>query len=296
MQRISVVITCYSEGILLYNAVNSLHHQSTQNYEIILVNDASPHEKTNEVCHQISQQNKAITYIRNTQNLGLSGARNRGIRQASGQIIVPLDADDVLPFHSLELINKTFEEKPDIDFAFGDYIINYNNYKTIKITDCSQLADTEGKLSPHLLANKWLLLGTSPFKKELWERLNGYDPGFSYSCQDVDFWQRALLMEAKGYYIPDIIYQWNRNNGGMNSNPLREKVFMSVFLKNIDFTLHYKKDYKEPLKMAMKLKDINAIQHWVRHHVKRKNYRLLVVIIWLMPVKWIAYISKWIYS
>ncbi len=55
MDTISVVITCYQEGNLLRRAFASLGDQSDKDFDIVIVNDASPDETTNAVCHELGK-------------------------------------------------------------------------------------------------------------------------------------------------------------------------------------------------------------------------------------------------
>ena len=55
MSNISVIITCYREGNLIFDAVNSILAQTLLPLEILLVNDASSDRRTIEVCQELEQ-------------------------------------------------------------------------------------------------------------------------------------------------------------------------------------------------------------------------------------------------
>ena len=67
MTSISAIITCYKEGKLIYDAVDSLMKQSDKNFEIIIVNDCSEDEVTNTTCKDLSENNlmKVIWNVKN---------------------------------------------------------------------------------------------------------------------------------------------------------------------------------------------------------------------------------------
>ncbi|MDR3715055.1 MAG: glycosyltransferase [Puia sp.] len=95
---VSVIIPCYNQGHYLPEAVESLIAQTHLNMEIIVVDDGST-DTTPLVCRQykesIRQEGRRFDYIR-VERVGLSAARNIGVRCSRGEYIAFLDADDWL--------------------------------------------------------------------------------------------------------------------------------------------------------------------------------------------------------
>lgn len=230
--KISVIVTCFKEGEQLATAVSSLHRQTFKDYELLIVNDHSTDPATNEVCDRLEQS--GIKIIRRTVNGGLSAARNTGIAAAKHEIIVPLDADDILPVDALQIIHNAFSVH-ECDFISGNYLASG------QLVDTSILCSEAGQLNPGLLARNWILLGTSPFKKQLWNDINGYDehPLITNSVQDIDFFMNAILAEKTGVHIPAVIYQWNDTPGSMNKH-ISAECFCHLNIKNIRFLEKYK--------------------------------------------------------
>jgi hypothetical protein len=147
---------------------------------------------------------------------------------------VLLDGDDVLPVDSIERVRDAFAAHSDADFCFGDYIQCNTATGEKIVVDCSVLADPGGRLLPDHLAAQWRLLGTSPCRRSLWRKIKGYRASFSFDCQDVDFWMRAVAAGGRGFYIKGPIYQWNRSPQGMNAAVLASRQW-EVFLANSKF-------------------------------------------------------------
>jgi glycosyltransferase involved in cell wall biosynthesis len=99
MSKVSVIMPCYNQGQYIDEAVDSVLTQTYQNYEIIIVNDGSTDEFTNE---KLKNYNKPKTQVIHTANQGLSAARNNGIHASNGEFILPLDADDKIANTYLE--------------------------------------------------------------------------------------------------------------------------------------------------------------------------------------------------
>ncbi|MBS1552699.1 MAG: glycosyltransferase family 2 protein [Bacteroidetes bacterium] len=90
--QVSVIITCHNYARYLSRAIRSAVNQTIdkKDYEIIVVNDGS----TDETARVMSSFSGFIKQINLKENLGLSVARNEGIKKAIGRYVINLDADD----------------------------------------------------------------------------------------------------------------------------------------------------------------------------------------------------------
>lgn len=93
MCNISIVITVYNVAQYLERCLNSVLAQTYQNFEIILVNDAST-DGSATICKRFSSKNSRIRYFELQHNMGVSYARNFGLKQACGQYVGFVDGDD----------------------------------------------------------------------------------------------------------------------------------------------------------------------------------------------------------
>lgn len=99
---VSIIIPCYNGAKFVGNAIKSGLNQIRNliDIEILVVNDGST-DKSAEVVQKLAKDYKEITLI-NQHNQGSSAARNTGIRNASGDYILFLDADDFISPNCLE--------------------------------------------------------------------------------------------------------------------------------------------------------------------------------------------------
>ncbi len=230
---ISVVVTCYKEGEQLRRAYASLEAQTDQDFEVIIVNDASPDAVTNQICCEIESKQRAKVVWRK-KNGGPAVAKNHGVAAMTGDICVPLDGDDLLPPNSIASIRRGFNQFPHAGFVFGDYIYREVAANTETSVDCSVLCNHDHLLDPTRLAEKWILLGTSPCWKAVWESVGGHSKLFSYDVHDMDFFMRLLTQGIKGFYVGDTIYIWNRSVNGINSSVTATSMFQ-LRLANLEF-------------------------------------------------------------
>jgi len=92
---ISVIVPVYNVEIYIRQCVDSILKQTFQDFEIILVNDATP-DKSFELCKKFYGGNKKVRFFNHEKNLGLGEARNTGMRHARGKYICFVDSDDTI--------------------------------------------------------------------------------------------------------------------------------------------------------------------------------------------------------
>lgn len=105
MKKVSVIVPIYNVEPYIEKCVRSIISQSYQNLEIILVDDGSK-DNSSVICKSLSENDKRVLIIHQG-NMGLSGARNTGIKAASGEYCMFVDGDDWL---DLDCIEKTVKE------------------------------------------------------------------------------------------------------------------------------------------------------------------------------------------
>jgi glycosyltransferase involved in cell wall biosynthesis len=294
---ISVVITCYGEGLLIYEAVKSILIQSQPPLEIILVNDASPSEETNRVCHDLGQ-NPMIRLIQRSQNGGPSAARNDGFQAAQGEILVLLDADDLLPENALANIQKAFAQSPSLGFVYGNYLRENTTgqCEIIKPGDISLKKMLSSK--PFRVSSQWTLIGTTPLKRSLWQAVGGYNTEFEVQdLHDVEFWIRVISSGCDYQYIPDCIYHW-RKYLGRNSRKVTPEAWYKVAKKHLLNYTNVGLDYRayELLLLGSKW---CGYSHEVKQYSKKLidftlkgNFKISIFIILLIPAWLLQLLAK----
>ena len=106
----SIIIPVYNKEAYLIKTINSVLNQTFENFEIILINDGST-DNSRIICEKFVLDDKRIKLV-NTENLGVSSARNTGIRIAQFQLIAFLDADDFWDEIYLEEMNTLASKYP----------------------------------------------------------------------------------------------------------------------------------------------------------------------------------------
>ncbi len=110
---VSVIIPCYNYASYLAEAIDSVLAQTHSNFEVIVIDDGST-DSSKQVATRYAD--RVMYYYQ--QNQGLPAARNNGFRQAHGEYIVFLDADDRLAPTFIEKTVAVAEDWPAVGFIY----------------------------------------------------------------------------------------------------------------------------------------------------------------------------------
>lgn len=120
MQLVSFVIPCYRSALTIESVIQeiltTMGTMEQYEYEIILVNDASP-DDTFEVIRRLCQENQKIKGINLARNFGQHAALMAGFRWCKGDIVVCLDDDGQTPADEAGKLLEKIEEGADAVYA-----------------------------------------------------------------------------------------------------------------------------------------------------------------------------------
>ena len=108
-KKVSIIIPVYNSEEYIERAIKSTLNQSYGNIEVIVVDDGSEDDTPN-ICERLAGGNKSVKYY-SQNHLGVSAARNNGIRRATGEYVFFLDADDTIDGKTIELLVEQFDDK-----------------------------------------------------------------------------------------------------------------------------------------------------------------------------------------
>lgn len=187
MPKVSIVIPTYNRAWLLRKAILSVLNQTYQDFEIIVVDDAS-NDNTIDVISALND--KRIKYIRNEYNKGEAGARNTGILNTNGQYIAFLDDDDEWLPKKLELQVNKFENSPQKVGLIYTGIIRYH-YKENKLIRKNQSIPLHKGEMYHILMKRNIIGPPSCvlIRRKCMEKIGLFDSAIAYGL-DYDYWIR----------------------------------------------------------------------------------------------------------
>lgn len=187
-RKISVIMPVYNGMPYLKEAVKSILEQSNQNFEFIIVDDASTDKSWN---YLKSLKDKRLILVRNKKNLGVAVSLNIALKKATGAYVARMDADDVsLPIRFDEQI-RFLQKNPSIDLC-GTWIDLINEKG--EIIGEKKYPTSAQKVKKAITWYAAVAHPTYMAKKAFYDNLGGYRANFDFA-EDYD-----LLSRAKGQY------------------------------------------------------------------------------------------------
>lgn len=121
----SVIIPVYNSSEYLQKCISSILCQEFQDYEAIFVDDGSSDESISIISKYIKQHHN-FKLIKQ-ENLGVSAARNNGLKNATGQYIMFMDSDDYWVNDILKRLNKVLSSHKSVDILFFNIFEDIDN-------------------------------------------------------------------------------------------------------------------------------------------------------------------------
>lgn len=124
MNLVSIIVPIYNQEKFLAETLHSILKQTYSNWECILVNDGSTDDSI-EVIKKFLAQDNRFHFI-NSENKGVSHARNLALKQIKGDFILFLDGDDLIHSEKIAKAISNFENDQQVSIVFNttNYFLN----------------------------------------------------------------------------------------------------------------------------------------------------------------------------
>lgn len=200
--KISVVIPTYYRQFDLSELFDSILRQTINPFEVIVVDDHTPNDTIKIVCEEYKTKfekiNIDIKYIRNPGEKGITTARNIGIENASGDLILFFDSDMILYPEFIEKIIEVFKDNSNAlgvqgwmieNKKFAKIIYFYNFFAKIFYLSHSSRNSCKFNEYPVLLTKiincTWMSGGNMAFKRNVFSEFR-FDENLTKYCYMED--------------------------------------------------------------------------------------------------------------
>jgi glycosyltransferase involved in cell wall biosynthesis len=235
---VSIVIPYYIHEEYLEAAVNSILNQTYKNLEVVVVFDPGKSRPPEEVLKNLPQDR--LRYITQAEKSTAPNARNVGVKGSSGELILPMDADDLLHETYLEKTVGLMLKEPELAGV----------YTAVKMFgDRDEVYDPEWSV-------KGIVTGTGGalicllYRRELFDSVGGYNPRWRVG-DDSDFFLKACRKGFKIARLSEPLYLYRRHPASTTArSPQRDLMEMAIQVAqdHPDVMMEYLEDiirYKE---------------------------------------------------
>ena len=220
--KLSVIVPVYNVEKYLEECINSIFIQEIEGIEIIIINDGST-DNSLKILKKIKKDNKSENIVLiNQKNMGLSYARNEGLKVSKGKYIYFLDSDDFLFKGALKkLLEVGIKENSDI--TIGEYTEYYSEEekndkkisKELKLTGREYLI--EKIKEKKLITMVWNKI----YKKELIiEKKLTFFEGIYYEDDEFNF--RSMYLASKVVEKKIMLYNYRQRKGSIMNNSMEK--------------------------------------------------------------------------
>ena len=241
MPAISIIVPVYQGEKYIANCVESVKKQTFADWELLLINDCST-DGTAAICDACAAEDDRIRVFHKKKNAGVSEARNLGLREAKGEYIAFLDADDRFEFRALETLWSLREQTGADTVGCAHLNLAPGGAKSVELLLPAGVYDEQG-------------IRTGIVDRLLGDRLalpvfNGFIWRYLFSAEIL----RAARMSFEGAYLEDELflleYFCNAKKLAVTEEPLYR-----YFLNPTSATHKYMKDYMKVFTRFMQRKE-----------------------------------------
>ncbi len=243
----------------LQAAIESVRAQVYENWELILIDDASTKSPAFD---RLTTGDPRIRVLRRESSGGISAASNDGLKLATGEFIGILDHDDTLEPDALFRAVELLQTHRDADLIYSD---------EDKITDAGLDAPfLKPDWSPDLFLSYNYICHFTIVRRALLEQVGGFRSEFDGS-QDYDLFLRIVEKTQRIHHIPRVLYHWRRTATSTADNIRRKPEALEAGRKAIDEHLQRR---GEPGYVAI---DWRTHCYWVKREIKHARKISIII-------------------
>lgn len=209
---VSIITPVYNAERFIKETIESVQHQTYDNWEMILVNDLSP-DNSVEIINEYAQKDERIRLIHLEKNSGAAIARNTAINDSKGKYIAFLDSDDLWHPQKLEK-QVAFMLERDIAFSFTSYeLMSEGGARTGKQIHVPATIDYDGLLKNTIIGCLTVMLDKDKIGKI--EMVN------IRTRQDFVLWLDILKRDFVAYGMNEVLAYYRKVGGSISSNKIK---------------------------------------------------------------------------
>ena len=243
---VSVIIPTYNRAYCIENAVQSVLQQDYENMEILIVDDGST-DDTEAVIKGI--EDERIHYYKNSSNKGAAATRNIGLALAQGKYIAFQDSDDEWLEGKLRQQVEVLEHS-DYGMVYSCFEREFPDGRVEKVPrDAIQPEAKQGYIYPYLLAESFISTQTMLVRKEILEKLQGFDESLK-SYEDYDLAIR-IAQNCQVAFMDKVLVHLHTLPDSIDMDMMRGLISSCYLLKKYEADLRKYGIYEQKYQMII---------------------------------------------
>lgn len=220
MEKVSVIMPVYNAGKFLKHSIHSVQLQTYDNWELLIVNDASTDESLAEA-KSFAEKDSRIKVFDMHENLGVGACRNFAIARASGRYLAFLDADDLWSKRKLEKHVSFMQEN---DYALSHTSFAYIDEKGKFLPTGQVIVDRDVNMALYM---KTTQIGMSSVMIDHQKIKEVRFPEDRKLCEDATTWMRYLRKGLLFHGLNDVLLLYRIRNKQLSGN--KPKMALNTF-------------------------------------------------------------------
>ena len=221
--KVSVICISYNHAPFVKKALQSVFNQSYVDIEVIILDDGSKDDSVQMIREATADQE--VKTVFHSTNQGYTKTFNEGFALSTGKYIVDFALDDMMkPDFVMKSVEKLqfSSANTGVVFSNADYIdeqggfIGNHNEELFKKSMIKEVPS--GDIFKWILKRYFICTPTMLIKREVFDRLGGYDESLAY--EDFDFWVRSSRYWHYTY-LDEVLMQKRKLRDSMSNQRYR---------------------------------------------------------------------------
>jgi glycosyltransferase involved in cell wall biosynthesis len=270
MPEVSIVLPVFNGEGYLKNAIQSILNQDFEDFELIVVNDAST-DSTSRIAKNFASLDSRVSVINNRLNKKLPASINVGMALSKGNWLTWTSHDNILKSNFLTTMIQSAREK-NVDFIFSDYEVIDELGKNLGI---KKTGPAEDLFRGNTIGASFL------YSRKVYSEIGEYSEN-KFMYEDYDFWLRAFHAGFQFKHVDASPYLYRVHSKQISNTRRLPKDFANFRLEAIQRTknltkLHLAESYLSLLHVSFRYRNWPVATKAIFHLLLGGKYSYLAV-------------------
>ncbi len=207
----SILIANYNNGKYFKDCYESIIAQTYQNFEVVIVDDASTDDSVELIQNMIAKDDRFVLY-QNDSNKGCGYTKRRCVELTKGEWFGFLDPDDALTPNALEVTINKHTELPRCTIVYSRMFLCDANLNITSVQEGNRQVSSH---DPYYFNLDGFIAPFAAFKKMYYDQTDGIDP-YLQRAVDQDLYAK-LYEKGTVYYIDEPLYYYRIHERGISA-------------------------------------------------------------------------------